>query len=59
MFKGERFQVANTIFFLILRDILKRHFFAKIKIDHRKWPFVIKSVSKIAFFFLKIRRNGH
>ena len=28
--------------FLILIKILKKAFFAKIKIDHRKWAFVIK-----------------
>ena len=30
---------------------LQKAFFAKTKIDHGKWPFVIKNASKSVFFF--------
>ena len=38
------------MYFLILRNINKRHSSLKIKTDHRKWPFVIKTLVKVCFF---------
>ena len=64
--KGERFftnlrgiNLKTNVFFNSKKH-LQKAFFAKIKIDHRKYPFVIKkSLVRVFFFRLKIRRYGH
>ena len=57
--RGINFKLYMLMLFLILRSINKRHSSLKIKTDHRKWPFVIKTLVKVCFILLKICRYGH
>ena len=51
-----QFQVV----FFNSKKLLQKAFFAKFKIDHCKWPFVIKKACKGVFFsLLKICRYRH
>ena len=48
------FTVVNTDVLFNSKKHLQKAFFTKIKINNRKWSFVIKKTGKSVFFLLKI-----